>query len=166
MKMINKMGLAASLILASSLANAGAYNLGDITATDASGNVTVDESFGLLAGAFTDTFNFTLSEDNFFEAFAVSGNAAISAFTSMNVLGYFGTPSTTGSFSIIDLTQGVQLAAGSYNLVVSGVATGNASAGYALTTITSPVPEPSSIALMLGGLGLVGFMAARRSKKA
>ena len=29
----------------------------------------------------------------------------------------------------------------------------------------SPVPEPSSIALMLGGLGLVGFMAARRAKK-
>jgi len=34
----------------------------------------------------------------------------------------------------------------------------------ALTTI-SPVPEPNSIALMLGGLGLVGFMAARRTKK-
>ncbi|VAW47208.1 hypothetical protein MNBD_GAMMA04-1285 [hydrothermal vent metagenome] len=34
----------------------------------------------------------------------------------------------------------------------------------ALTTV-SPVPEPSSIALMLGGLGLVGFMAARRAKK-
>ena len=29
-------------------------------------------------------------------------------------------------------------------------------------TITSAVPEPSTIALMLGGLGLVGFTAARR----
>lgn len=29
----------------------------------------------------------------------------------------------------------------------------------------SPIPEPSSIALMLGGLGLVGFMAARRRKQ-
>ncbi len=30
----------------------------------------------------------------------------------------------------------------------------------------SPVPEPSSYALMLGGLGMIGFMANRRRKKA
>ncbi|VAW48806.1 hypothetical protein MNBD_GAMMA04-1640 [hydrothermal vent metagenome] len=35
--------------------------------------------------------------------------------------------------------------------------------GY-LTSAVSPVPEPSAITLMLGGLGLVGFMAARRRK--
>ena len=32
-------------------------------------------------------------------------------------------------------------------------------------SITSPVPEPSTYALMLGGLGLVGFMAFRRQRK-
>ena len=32
--------------------------------------------------------------------------------------------------------------------------------------IAQPVPEPSTIALMLGGLGLVGFMANRRRKEA
>ncbi len=30
---------------------------------------------------------------------------------------------------------------------------------------TSPIPEPSTYALMLGGLGFVGFMAARRRNK-
>ena len=32
-------------------------------------------------------------------------------------------------------------------------------------TYTSPIPEPSTYALMLGGLGLVGFMAVRRRNK-
>ena len=31
--------------------------------------------------------------------------------------------------------------------------------------VVTPIPEPSTYALMLGGLGLVGFMAARRRKK-
>jgi len=31
-------------------------------------------------------------------------------------------------------------------------------------SITSPVPEPSTYALMLGGLGLIGFMAHRRKR--
>jgi len=33
---------------------------------------------------------------------------------------------------------------------------------YLKASITSPVPEPSTYGLMLGGLGLVGFMANRR----
>lgn len=37
---------------------------------------------------------------------------------------------------------------------------------YSLTSLTlAPVPEPSEYALMLGGLGLVGFIASRRKKK-
>lgn len=48
---------------------------------------------------------------------------------------------------------------------VSWTAHGVLSDGYAFDSINvSPVPEPSTIALMLGGLGLVGFMAARRQK--
>jgi len=31
-------------------------------------------------------------------------------------------------------------------------------------SVISVVPEPSSYAMMLGGLGLVGFMAFRRKK--
>ena len=35
---------------------------------------------------------------------------------------------------------------------------------YTTTMAVSPVPEPSTYALMLGGLGMVGFMAYRRRK--
>jgi hypothetical protein len=34
--------------------------------------------------------------------------------------------------------------------------------GYSATPVTTPVPEPNVLALMLAGIGLVGFMSYRR----
>jgi len=169
MKMINKMGLAASLVLASSLASANVYNLGDITAITTDVTVDTDTNAGVV-GAFTDTFAFTLTEGNFFAALATSAVSSISSFTDISVSGTTGTTGNIfGIFSFATIsgealgqTTEVFLDAGSYNLMVSGVASAS-STGYTLNTVTA-VPEPSSIALMLGGLGLVGFMAARRKK--
>lgn len=75
----------------------------------------------------------------------------------------------SGIFSIAEFTevstgQSTFLDTGSYMLSISGVAPAN-STGYTLNTVTSPVPEPSTVALMLGGLGMVGFMAIRRKQK-
>jgi hypothetical protein len=53
------------------------------------------------------------------------------------------------------------LVAGDYTTSVLGVFNGGFGA-YALATSVTPVPEASTIAMMLGGLGLVGFMARRR----
>lgn len=48
-----------------------------------------------------------------------------------------------------------------------GVYTESQTANFTnLAVSVSAVPEPSTIALMAGGLGLVGFMAARRRKQA
>ncbi|MCF6346334.1 MAG: FxDxF family PEP-CTERM protein [Thiomicrorhabdus sp.] len=170
MKMINKMGLAASLVLASSLASANAYNLHDIT------NSTTDFDVPSSAeGFFTDTFQFSLSGSSLghtFAALATSSVTSISNFLDIELVG--GTSGTVydiaGVFSVAEYTEAstggsINLSDGSYVLSISGIAGVN-STGYTVNTVTSPVPEPSSIALMLGGLGLVGFMAARRSKKA
>ncbi|VAW45112.1 hypothetical protein MNBD_GAMMA03-2049 [hydrothermal vent metagenome] len=157
-----KAGFVASLLLASSLVSANDYVLGDITFS------TVDtDVLSPVEGAFTDNFNFSLSEGNFFNALATSSIASISGFTNISLESMTGTTyDIAGIFSVAEFTEASTgestfLDAGSYILSISGVASA-ASTGYTLNTVTSPVPEPSAIALMLGGLGLVGFMAARR----
>ena len=52
---------------------------------------------------------------------------------------------------------------GAYSLRISGNA--GAAASYVGNVVLSPVPEPETYALMLAGLGVVGFMAARRRNR-
>ncbi len=58
------------------------------------------------------------------------------------------------TFQNILLANSTQLSGGAY--------TEKKFAGLAI--VTSPIPEPQTYALFLAGMGLVGFMAARRSK--
>ena len=51
---------------------------------------------------------------------------------------------------------------GFYEFVVSGTTAGTAGGIYAGALSAQPVPEAESYAMMLAGLGLVGFMVSRR----
>ncbi|HAT32776.1 MAG TPA: hypothetical protein DCW29_18600 [Janthinobacterium sp.] len=54
------------------------------------------------------------------------------------------------------------LTSGSYFLEVDGKVVGNGGGTYAVDMTVSPVPEPEAYAMLLGGLGLIGFAARRR----
>jgi hypothetical protein len=55
----------------------------------------------------------------------------------------------------------VALAAGTYTLTLTGT-NSSSIASYAGTLGVTPVPEAGTVAMMLAGLGIVGFMARRR----
>lgn len=54
------------------------------------------------------------------------------------------------------------LAVGDYYYMVTGMGTGTRGGYYTLSSQVTPVPEPETYALMLSGLGVVGFLALRR----
>ncbi len=165
MSTIKKIGLSASLLLASGFANAASYDL-----ADHGNNFAHDVS---VAGLFTDVFNVTLNAGATGSILFSAAKEDISGFTSIifqgNGVSLTGSTGSFGNFSLAEASVGslAGLVAGTYTISVTGNSLFSG-AGYSVDStfaaVASPVPEPSSIALMLGGLGLVGFMAARRKK--
>lgn len=122
-----------------------------------------------LSGIFQDVYSFTLADPG-----ALSGNAVAINFGGYNILGLTVTLQDA-SFAVVGSDASPAdgftfsgLAAGSYALNVLGYAEGASGGFYAGGVIaeTAPVPEPETYALMLAGLGLVGFVASRRKLRA
>ncbi len=170
------------------LAAALACGAGGVMAQDM--NVSHDLATGpffLFAGkdavAFTDTFTFTFTvgslpsiasftidelsltsftdidwDDN--EAATLSGGGLVAPM----VLGEAGIDSAF-SFSNVEVT------ASPIVLTLKGVANGTGIPGqikpgtYSIAAVAAPIPEPETYAMMLAGLGAIGFMAARRHRR-
>lgn len=131
---------------------------------------------GLRTGTFWDEYEFTITLDSIVAAAAVSTgdidipllpgieySAAIETIRLLDASDNIVAFDNDGSngFSIV---SGV-LSAGTYRVAVIGDATGTLGGSYGgviQTVGTAPVPEPETWALMLGGLGALGFLARRR----
>lgn len=126
-----------------------------------------------LAGAFEDTFTFTPSVSGLIKGSLVTTGALPFTdinFTSGSINGIAFNFSPTG-VNEVGFTP-IAFAAGPVILKLFGIAGPSLAAGTqmagsyggTLNIAVSAVPEPETYAMMLAGLGLVGFLALRRKK--
>ena len=144
----------------------GTYAINSITGaspTDLFGNPVA----ALVAGDFfVDDFVFTIQDDQYVSFYAVSTFNPIptALFQSVTLYDFVG-----GVYSPIDsidspislFEDGFALHSGAYALEITGQLLANGG-GFNGVLTTTPVPEPSSLALMLAGVGAMFSLARRR----
>ena len=124
---------------------------------------------------FADRFTFTVDGDVGVNLDAIVASISGSADEGLDITGLalYGedeTLITTGS-SLMGGAMDVwsvlsdNLVAGNYYLQVSGTLVSDTGASFGGAVMLAPVPEPETYGMMLGGLGLLGFLAHRRKDR-
>ncbi|MBB5369731.1 MULTISPECIES: FxDxF family PEP-CTERM protein [unclassified Janthinobacterium] len=141
-----------------------------IELTDGSGGFFSTFGKNNANGTFIDNYTFSIDELSSFSGITTS----ISTKPSIDLLeltGFKLTDSLGNVFNGTRIQSGQvdewnllvdKLAVGAYTLSVSGTVLTSAAASYSGTINLSAVPEPETYALLLAGLGVMGFVARRR----
>ncbi len=158
--------IAAAAALALGTASSFAIDLGTLNLTSGSAGFFSTP----VIGNFTDTLTFSVTAPlgtiaNGSVTSVVNGNQDVD-FSSITVTG------PSGSFSffpqLLDPVEvwalpaaGALLFPGTYTITFAGLNSAGG-ASYGGNFAVTPIPEPETLALMLAGLGAVGFVARRR----
>lgn len=120
----------------------------------------------LTAGAFTDVYTFLPSLTDGSLASGTLSNIRLGSSGNLNITSVMlnDVSYTKLSSSYWELTDAV-LGAGPLTLTVIGTLSQGGSYAGTLNVLLAPVPEAETYAMMVGGLGLLGFMARRRKKQ-
>lgn len=116
------------------------------------------------AGFFRDTFTFTGASFTAGSAIGLSFSLPDTPgieFVNVGLNDIFGTVALVNGVTSFFVSNVAADNFGSYQLIVFGTASAPL-ANYGVTLNVSAVPEPSTYAMVLAGLGLIGFMSKRR----
>jgi hypothetical protein len=144
---------AAALLALSASAFAAGGSLGAIDdSTVVIGNPAVATPF------FFDTYTFTLADAS--TVFGGAFSFGITNFSAVLQDDSFATVGTDANLGDGFSFEG--LAAGSYALSFLGFSNAGGAYGGVVSAVSTPVPEPETYAMLLAGLGMIGFMVRRR----
>lgn len=142
------------------------------THTEPVGTVFYDDYYFTIPDGFANSVTSTISADTVLglsnlQARLYMGNThetgAIAPGTLLSAWGTTVFFSPTVSATTVVLNP-LSLAAGTYTLQIRGTVFGASGGSYAgVLNLTNPVPEPETYAMMLAGLGLMGFMSRRKN---
>jgi opacity protein-like surface antigen len=121
---------------------------------------------------FADRFTFTVGAlpstlDAFVGSFSIGGGGSgldisgLGVYSVANGLVFSGNALNSGALDLWQLSGGA-LQAGDYYLQVDGTVVSDDAGSYAGAVLLTPVPEPATMGMLVGGLGLLGLAARRR----